>query len=380
MVRTKVCVRNECEYCIGEPLYLAGTFNNWCSKHLSIGRVPAKGDQIEFVLEHNPTDELELKLSRGTWQTLSASSGGKLLPPVRVNPHDESVVHLKIEAWRDRFPACTASSQVHLIDKPVYFPRLQSYKKVWVYLPKEYRFREDKSYPVLYMHDGQHLFDEATSVGRAGPVEWMVDETLDATNESVIVVGIEHSPDPHGRKKEYMVHVGPDVEDPQGWAYLQDIVETLKPYIDQHFRTLPDRLHTAMVGSSLGGLLTWYAGMKFPDCFGSVGIFSPSVWIGKDTLVAYMEDGLKGGSNADLADRPDQQYYFYVGGHEYRKNLGARPGAMLQDLEELFTQFSHRMGSLSCLDVSPEGRHSSEYWQSAFQRFFAWWKLHFYNS
>lgn len=165
----------------------------------------------------------------------------------------------------------TASKQVTTFT--IEAPQLETQKKIWVYLPKDYQSSK-KPYPVIYMHDAQNLFDEKTSfVG-----EWKIDEYLDTIdkNESIIV-GIEHG----GEKRidELTPYVTEKYGGGKGDLYMDFIVQTLKPRIDSTYNTLKDTKHTTIFGSSLGGLMSLYAVIKYPEIFGKAGIFSPAFWI-----------------------------------------------------------------------------------------------------
>ncbi|MFH6987723.1 alpha/beta hydrolase [Flavobacterium collinsii] len=151
-------------------------------------------------------------------------------------------------------------------------PQLKTTKKIWIYLPDGYAASVKKRYSVIYMHDAQNLFDGKTSY--AG--EWNVDEKLDSLKAPVIVVGIEHGNDkrlneltPYKNEK----YGGGDADN-----YLDFIVKTLKPYIDQNYRTKTKVKNTLIMGSSLGGLVSYYAVLKYPEVFGKAGVFSPSFW------------------------------------------------------------------------------------------------------
>ena len=134
-------------------------------------------------------------------------------------------------------------------------PQLKTSKKIWVYLPKDYA-KQTRNYPVIYMHDAQNLFDAKTSY--AG--EWKVDETLDSLKMNVIVIGIEH-----GNEKR-LEELTPFKHDKHGGgnadAYLDFIVTTLKPHVDKTYRTKTKAKHTTIFGSSLGGLVSYYAVLK----------------------------------------------------------------------------------------------------------------------
>jgi len=188
---------------------------------------------------------------------------------------------------------------------------------VYVYEPPTYIENTLASMPVLYMHDGQNLFDPAASF--AGNT-WQVQQTMDAaaTDGSIaeaIVIGIDNTAD---RMSEY-TPVPDTTQSPPGGngeQYLQMIIQELKPRIDSTMRTLPDRAHTTMVGSSLGGLITAYAGVKHADVFGLVGALSPSTWWDSDWIVTdvgttpasprpirvYVDSGDSGTGNDDETD------------------------------------------------------------------------------
>lgn len=158
-------------------------------------------------------------------------------------------------------------------------------RMVRIYLPRDYA-SSSRAYPVLYLQDGQQLF----SPGPFG--DWLVDETMDRLIEAdparaMIVVGVDNSPH---RWDEYGPWANPDMHawvDPswarpgeggEGAAYVGFLSGTLKPMIDARYRTLPDRAHTAVGGSSMGGLIALYAGLVHPEVFGKVMAMSTAVW------------------------------------------------------------------------------------------------------
>src|SRR5690242_17141630 len=166
------------------------------------------------------------------------------------------------------------------------------------------------------MHDGQNLFDPALAFGGN---EWKVDETLDAAAEDgsiadLIVIGVENTAD---RIDEYTPTPDPSYPDAgKGDQYLTLLVDELKPQIDAMLRTLPDRAHTGVLGSSLGGLISAYAGVRRPDVYGIVGAMSPSTWWNNDVIIGdvagmptsarptrvYVDSGDSGDSNDDVTN------------------------------------------------------------------------------
>ncbi len=166
----------------------------------------------------------------------------------------------------------------------VYSPQLDNARDIVVYLPPSYSNGEQR-YPVVYLQDAQNLFDAATSF--AG-VEWQVDETLEALSAEgleAIAVGIAHMG--AQRLHEYTPPANPWWRG-SGDRYIAFIVETLKPLIDQAFRTQPERIHTGLFGSSMGALISLYGFFDRPDVFGRCGAMSPSIWVGHGLIQQHV--------------------------------------------------------------------------------------------
>jgi len=168
---------------------------------------------------------------------------------------------------------------------------LNNDRDVLVYLPANYESDEEKRYPVLYLHDGQNLFDGATSF--IPGQEWRIDETAQrliaaGKIEPLIIVGVYNTG--KDRINEYT-----PAEDPKyklgGKAdlYGRMLVEELKPFIDSHYRTKRDAKSTGLGGSSLGGLVSLYLSLKYSNVFGRAAVVSPSVWFANKQIVRYVE-------------------------------------------------------------------------------------------
>ncbi|UUZ57297.1 hypothetical protein LP419_27405 [Massilia sp. H-1] len=156
-------------------------------------------------------------------------------------------------------------------------PQLGNSRQLRIYLPPSYDENPAKRYPVLYMHDGQNLFDAKTAAYGA---EWGIDETANhliasGVMDEVIVVGIDNTPD---RFKEYTPCCDPKHGGGKIDAYQAFITDTVKPYIDKTLRTLPGRENTAIMGSSLGGIASVVIAQKRPDVFSKAGGVSSSFW------------------------------------------------------------------------------------------------------
>src|ERR1044072_1324176 len=164
-------------------------------------------------------------------------------------------------------------------------------RDVLVQLPPGDETEKRRRSPVLYLHDGQNLFDGATSF--IPGQEWRVDETAQAliharAIEPVIIVGIYNTG--KERVEEYTPSADPKFKvGGRAGLYGRLIVEELKPFVDSHYRTKPDASDTGLGGSSLGGLVTLYLGLRYPAVFGKLAVISPSVWWDEHRIVREVE-------------------------------------------------------------------------------------------
>lgn len=239
---------------------------------------------------------------------------------------------------------------VQILDSAMSMPPFVSRaRRIWVYLPAGYETGR-KRYPVLYMQDGQNLFDARTSfVG-----EWGVDEIADSMKLSYIIVGIDNGG--MKRMQEYNRQDHAQFGKGEGEAYLEFIVNTLKPAIDQRFRTKKKAKYTAIAGSSMGGLISYYAGLQYPEVFGQLGIFSPSFWI-----VEQLESTtLKAFENQKSVK---QYWYFYAGGKEGESMipLTKQVEAWLKSQRKIKTD----------IRLTPEAQHKEAAWHAALPDFFS---------
>lgn len=229
--------------------------------------------------------------------------------------------------------------------------QLKTTKKIWVYLPENYT-TSNKRYPVIYMHDGQNLFDAKTSyVG-----EWNVDETLDSIKAQVIVIGIEHGGE--NRIQELTPCKHPKYDGGNADAYLDFMVETLKPAIDKKYRTKTNANNTAIFGSSLGGLVSFYASLKYPNVFGKVGCFSPSFWFCREDLNALME------KTKDF----DTRIYFLCGDDEGDDDV-------IRDMENVEKWVNTKRCECKKKNkkvIVKDGQHNEKLWQENFKKAYLW--------
>ena len=244
----------------------------------------------------------------------------------------------------------SATRNVSILDPGFPMLSLKRRRRIWIYLPTGYH-ESTRRYPVIYMHDGQNLFDAYTSF--CG--EWGVDKFMNTMDKQCIIIGIDNGG--LRRLNEYNILDSDEQGEGKGLEYISFIAEELKPQIDSNYRTLKSAGDTLMVGSSMGGLITFYAGIFFPEVFGVLGVFSPSFFTNPGltrNLRAYM----KGKSYRK------QRYFFDVGANEH-------PNMISQMLE-----VSQELKKLTKADVitsvTPDAGHDEVSWGMTFSRFYHW--------
>jgi enterochelin esterase-like enzyme len=184
-----------------------------------------------------------------------------------------------------------------------------------VYVPEGYDAEPHRRYPVLYLHDGQNLFDPETSFikGRTWMVREAADEAIAAGEvEPLIIVGIYNTGD--RRLAEYTPDRDWQMGGGEADAYGKLLTRELLPWIAQHYRVKPGREHTGLGGSSLGGLVSLYLGLKHPGVFGRLAVLSPSVWWNHRSILAVLEEVAP-----ELAEKP--RVWLDVGDHEGKMTL-----------------------------------------------------------
>ena len=168
----------------------------------------------------------------------------------------------------------------------VWSPQLKNRRDVDVYLPDSYR-GGNRHYPVVYVQDGQNLSDPEQAFAGTWQIERAFDE-LAAIDLEAIVVGIHHG----GRRRLLEYSPYPDRRHGGGDAdlYLAFLVDTLMPRVDRFFRTRRERDATAILGSSMGGLLSLYGFFRYPSVFGRAGVMSPSIWYGQSAILDFIAE------------------------------------------------------------------------------------------
>jgi len=251
------------------------------------------GGLYAITLELPDAFDFEYKFTRGSWETVEKGPAYEEIENRRLDRARDATVEVTVANWRDqgaerRGPSTvTGDLRVHR-DLPS--EALGGGRTVYVFLPPGYDDDPQVRFPVLYMHDGQNLFDAATSfIG----VEWGVDETVArlvaaGEMEPVIVVGIENGGE--RRAAEYTPMSDRRRGGGEADRYAQFLLNELKPFVDATYRTLPDGEHTGVMGSSLGGVVSFYLAWEHPGAFLRVGAMSTAFSWGDGALVDFVSE------------------------------------------------------------------------------------------
>lgn len=337
----------------GDPIFMAGSFNNWNPGQKNAQLETDAGGRYSLTIAA-PAGRYELKFTRGSWSTVEVDAKGAATPNRVIDISGNTTIEISIANWADHFPAApktsTASNNVKIISTSFHIPELNRSRRIWIYLPASYQ-ESRKKYPVLYMHDGQNVFEDSTSFSG----EWGVDEALDSLGKvygETIVVAIDNGGDK--RMNEYSPFDMEKYGKAEGDQYADFLVNTLRPYINKNYRTKKCRKHTAVAGSSMGGLISLYVMLKYPKKIGAAGVFSPAFWIvpGLKQTVTERAGKLKG------------KIYFMAGMQE--------SPTMVPDMLAVFQEADRQSKAKMVSVIRAEGKHNEATWRKEFPLFYIW--------
>jgi predicted alpha/beta superfamily hydrolase len=339
------------------PVYVAGTFNDWKVPDEAYRMEPGPRPGSYRRTFQFPDDVLkvEYKYTRGGWEGVELGQyGASALNHIRYT-HEHWRVADRVTHWAS--PGLHFREEllpkIEVIDEAFEIPELIRTRRVAALLPHDYH-ETDKRYPVLYLQDGQNLFDDYAPYG-----SWGVDKRLAALAErgmgDLIVVAIDHAE--AERMSEFTPSFRTKLGRGDGRAYVRFLAETLKPYIDDHFRTRPEAEHTGIGGSSLGGLISIYAGILYPGVYHRLMVFSPSLWVTPDIPFGLMK----------LTTPFRGRIYLYGGEAESQ--------TMVPNMERFRDQLLAQTGSDHLdieLAIDPLGQHNEARWGREFPRAVEW--------
>ncbi|HEY5408288.1 MAG TPA: alpha/beta hydrolase-fold protein [Ginsengibacter sp.] len=339
-----------------DHLFIAGNFNSWdpADKDFELIQKNSGIDSFTFSLNHG---SYEYKITRGSWEKTETSGNGFGIANRTLSISSDTTINIEIKGWSDDFATPktikkhTLSTNVSIMDTAFFIPQLNRYRRIWIYLPPNYHSSKNK-FPVLYMHDGQNLFDNSSAYSD----EWGVDEYLDSIStlnkKEVIVVGIDNGL--AKRMSEYNPYSFQEFGKGEGDKYVDFLVKTLKPFIDKHYKTLADKKDTYIAGSSMGGLISLYAVLKYPSVYGGAGIFSPAFWTasGIDSAVE------------SRAKYVHAKLFFYAGGKEGE--------SMIPDMKRIEKEIKANSSSSLKEVIDDNAKHNESAWHKYFPVFYTW--------
>lgn len=344
------------------PIFITGNFNKWNPKDYDFQLTILDENTYSIDIEDQLLgDDIEYKFTKGGWENVELDQYGNITPNRKVKKKSGTTNDF-VEKWRfnwgpfkdEFFPI------VEVISEEFYIPQLDRYRKVWALLPYDY-YISDKKYPVLYLQDAQNLFNEGSAYGN-----WEIDKKLSILAEygrgDVIVIAVEHGSE--DRIKEYIFDNDNVANGSEGKKYIRFVTDTLKPFIDEHYRTKKDRENTGIGGSSLGALISLYSGFLYPEVYSKLLIFSPSLWIEPNNNFPMMSFRV-----------PFKTKIYLYGGEQ--------EGAKMVKRIQVFENYLKRWEKKNLFDfkfktnINPDGEHSEFYWSQEFPRAIEWL---FYNN
>lgn len=337
-----------------DKIYMSGDFEGWSGGQIGFQLKMNKGF---YCLSFPKSDKtIHYKFTRGSWDSVEVNEDGKQIANRSYSFLEEKdSVFIHIEKWDDLSPdPSTVSKNVHLVQESFKMETMGKERTIYIYLPENYKNAQEQ-YPVLYMHDGQNLFDQSRSYSG----EWEVDETMDKLGQNedlqLIVVGIDNGGmDRIDEYSPWTLKNHPSKQ--EGDAYIKFITQNLKPYIDQNYRTLSDKENTGIMGSSLGGLISFYAALQYPEIFGRAGIFSPSFELVSESNSFAVQHGKIEGSKI-----------YFLSGDSESEHMVSR----MEETMELMINSGFPVNNIKSKIVK-DGQHNEKLWREGFENAVKW--------
>lgn len=338
------------------PVYISGNFNEWRTqdKEFMMEKIGDGLYHFKFPFNFNYPDELLYKFTKGDWSEVEIDQYGNRTENRSCRQHS-GVRREHVAKWRKNWLPFKPDflPQVKLISDEFEIPQLNKTRKVWALLPHDYD-QSSEHYPVMYLQDAQNLFNESATFGN-----WEIDKKLAVMAEykigKIIIIAIEHAE--KDRIKEY--NVGKTVlGSGQGKQYIRFVTDTLKPFVDANFRTKPHREFTGIGGSSMGGLVSIFSGLMYPEVYGKLMIFSPSLWVVPKMNITNDFD----------AEDQNTKVYLYAGGDESATMIEHVKQFKKKMLKSEFISDKMKIK----LSINMQGRHSESYWSDEFPKAIEW--------
>jgi enterochelin esterase-like enzyme len=349
----------------GQPLFLSGSMPPFPWEPAGPPLSRQADGTYSTTLELMTGLAHEFKITRGTWSTVECNADDTDIPNRVLTPAGNDVIEVRVAAWRDK--------GVAIPGRLTYTGDIREHKKVssgiagmernlTVYLPPGYddAANADTRYPVLYLQDGQNLFDQSVSYNG---IEWKVDEIAqqlisEGRIRPVIIVGIWNTPT---RTAEYTpaALLAPGT-DSLAQAYADLVVQTVKPLIDERYRTLPDAPHTAIGGGAMGGLAALSVAQQHPQVFGALALLTPQLRANGKPALDILGDG------GALKDKR-----IYLDASPETGSAGQEPVQDAAALADLLARAGIDAGRLRFIRLGEPANNESA-WQARFDQVLVW--------
>ncbi|RME92641.1 MAG: hypothetical protein D6772_16745, partial [Bacteroidetes bacterium] len=261
------------------PVFVVGNFNQWQTgaEAYRLREVAAGRYEVSIPIAQLPA-KLEYKYVReGSWDYVELDDKQQERPNRCITAR-AGIVNDYVPYWRSEPMAYQEKylPKIEVLEEDFPMPSAVRTRRITALLPHDY-YETDKRYPVLYLQDGQNLFDDYAPFGN-----WAVDKRMAYLTErgmgDLIIIAIDHAND------KRIIEFTPSSSATrwgkgEGKKYVRFLAEDLKHFVDGRFRTKPDWANTGIGGSSMGGLISIYAGLMYPHIYGKLLIFSPSLWV-----------------------------------------------------------------------------------------------------
>lgn len=328
----------------GSAIYISGNddqLGNWQPNSVELSKIEKGKWSKSFSFTKGK--KLEFKFTRGSWDKEALNNDGSVPANHVIEILNDTTIEIEIKVWADQVER---KIEGQIAGTVRYHRNFQGDgikpRDIIVWLPQGYDSDLDKTYPVLYMHDGQNIIDPATS---AFQFDWQIDEAADSLIrkeliEPIIIVGIYNTLD---RDDEYS-------DDKLGFSYMKFIVDSLKPFIDRNYRTLPERENTANGGASLGGLISFILIWEYSEVFSKAVCFSPAFKIDNYDFI----------DNVKSYKGKLKQFQLYINNGDNELDSRLQPG--IDEMLEVLKQQGYIEGSNYYFHKGKNSLHNEKDW------------------
>jgi predicted alpha/beta superfamily hydrolase len=339
------------------PVYVSGNFCEWYPdiERYRMQKIAAGKYHFQFPPDFRFDSPLEYKYTRGGWDQVELDAFGE--PPQNRKIRAKNTIQQDfVPHWRKNGQSFDKDfvPTIETVSDAFEIPQLGRKRRIRILLPHDYK-ASSRKYPVLYLQDGQNLFGDGSVYGN-----WEIDKKMAVLagqgKGDIIIVAIDHADE--DRLHEFAPYTHPKFGKGAGKKYANFIVRTLKPYIDKNYRTRPERQFTGIGGSSMGGLISIYAGLMYPETLGRLMIFSPSLWVSDKIYFDSIE----------FFNPLETKIYVYAGGKEGRYMIPS-----VERLREAVERQGWSPNRLQFkLSLDPKGEHTEARWGKEFPRAVEW--------